>query len=88
MHRMLSQRNGRSDASKLRSASPQTTFSEVVSDRYQSQWPERTSLALKGLDDILYVYPLMGGYALQDDGRQPAFDPSMQGDGHALKPRI
>jgi hypothetical protein len=44
--------------------------------------------ALKRLDDILHVYPLMGGHALQNDGRQPPFDPGMQRDGHSLKPGI
>jgi hypothetical protein len=106
MHRMLSQRNCRSDASKLRSASPQTTFCEVANDSPLSMVEgmslaacsqERENLtsvrageicALKRLDDILHVYPLVGGHALQNDGRQPPFDPGMQRDGHSLKPGI
>jgi hypothetical protein len=76
MHRMLSQRNCRSDASKLGSASPQTTFFA------------KARFGLKRFDDILHVYPLMGGYALQNDGRQPSFDVGVQRDGHSLKPGI
>jgi hypothetical protein len=77
MHRMLSQRNCRTDASKLGSASPQTTFLR------------RGQISLlKRFDDILHVYPLMGGYALQNNGCQPPFDVGMQRDGHSLKPGI
>jgi hypothetical protein len=45
-------------------------------------------LSLKRLDDILHVHPFMGGYALQNDGRQSPFDHGMHRDGHSLKPGI